>query len=464
MLLINSAEILEIQDRAINGPYKTTGDRFAYSPSAWDNVAALALSLYNDSVTDLWDATDITSGWANNGGTIPTNTIGHYTMNCAFYYLIKQDAGYGAKAKASILAQVRNTNPVFENYYSLARSSALNMFHFAGVAIRFLLAFEYCKDLFSASEITEVETWMGRAYTMFRYQFEYYPNSNFPNRLSRDYSVLGNYAASGQTYGGYDDTNAASWTHVDGAANKHNRIYRVHTDYNNQDNLQALFCGLWAIYKNDLTEIDRVKIFFEEFIKFAVYEDGTIGEYNRNNVSFPQLGTSWYSVITLECYIYFAEALRRIGDSSMYQFSSNLYLWYRALEGDTVVQWHTGTTKNLALLLNTLMSNITQSIVRYYNTVTDANKLDVLGGTDYRYTPELIFAIANKYFNEDNYKNTYLLNNAVYTYNYASGPQYITNGKWQNNTGIFPVSLLNETEGIGEVNLSGGIRSMIAVL
>lgn len=425
-LFHNSNELSLFKTRATD--LYNPGSIFVNDP--WSDVVTRANILYNDLFTDLWNADDITAGYADTSGTIPTNLIGHYTRDCAFYYLIKEDADYGAKAKASILAQVRNNNPVFEDYYSLSVTSALNLFHFAGVAIRFLLAFDYCRSLFSASEITEVESWMDRCYlAMIQFgDFKFY--ANFPNRDSRDYSVLGDYAASGQTYGGYDDTNPASWTHKDSGGTFQNRIYRITTDYNNQTALCNLFCGLWAIYQNDSTKIGHVKLFFEEFIKFGCFEDGTIGEYNRNRSGFEQLGTMWYSVITLECYVYFAEALRRTGDDSMYTFSTTT--------GYYLSEVTTGTSKNLKLLLDTLKSNITQSTVRYYSTVSDINKLDVLGGTNYRYTPELIFGISNIYYKDSTYTDTYLLNNSIYGYSGYGGPSYLSNARSINNTGILP--------------------------
>ena len=445
MLLLSDQEVSIIQDRAINGPYKTTGDKFAYSPGAWDASKVLADAMYNNTMlwADLWDCPNVTLGSARPDGNANlqpyTNQIGHYTLNAAFYYLIKGITGYGSVAKAAILAQVRNYNPHFEDYYTLSASSALNMFHFAGVATRFLIAFEYVKDLFNSSEIAEVEAWMERCHTMLRYNAEFYPKTNFPNRLSRDYSVLGNYAASGQLWPTGD-----RWAYKDAVGTRHNQLYRIHTDYNNQWGLDMLFCGLWAIYKNDATRIDRAKIWFEEYMKYGVFPDGTLGEYVRNNQAVTnniQLGTMWYSVIALECYIYFAEALRRIGDNSMYAYSTTSGLWGSQ-----------GTAKNLALILDTLKSYIEGTTLRYNDemTVSASSLLDVMGGTNWRYKPEIAFGVANLYFDAQKYKDVYLQDNATHDYISIYGPSYITGAQWQNNAGIMQAVPLTywEMEGV----------------
>lgn len=500
MILLSPEELAIIQQRAIDG-YDPNGI-FALNSNPWDDLVTRADKLIAGTVNEYWDGVYNDDEFTYD--TWPTQadySVGQHTLACATYYLVKGTTSYGEKARDTVLAQLTNTEPVWSDYYTRPTTPTAgwsNFFHMAGILLRMYFSFEYTKDLWTAQNISDFEDYMEEAMPAFLAVSEYGPAYNFPQRLNRMYPkkwpldtyVAGTFATGDQvvytdTHGyeslvdgntvtptddginwsritgsgasagsqSYGDTDARSWTHKDGEGTFQNRLYRVMEAYGNQPAICMLMYGIWAIYKGDATAIDRTKIYYEEVLRFATFPDGTLHEYIRNDVTNPSKGVAWYGMIQIECQVVFAEALRRLGDTSMYSFTTSLGIWGTE-----------GGSKNIELMLNTLKDACTLDTIRYWDTVTDANRFDTLKPTTYRWKPEMTFAIANLYFNDANFKDTYLLNNAFYDYDYAGGPAYVTDGIWVGGSGVYSdvPTMVYEMEGVHVPTITkNGVKTML---
>lgn len=412
---ITEAERLIVAARLVNGPYKTEGTEFSYSPGAGDEIITKANALLNDTVDDFWDG-DLDTPTGLDSYTLRK---GHYVLGCAYYYLLTGTATYGAKAKAAILAQVNSSNPDFSGYTTFPLGS--NIFHFSAFSTRILVAYDYCKDLFSAAETTQVTDWFDAQYDMWKGDIEYYPKACFPNRDTRDYSVTDGYAATPTLYTHPTDA-GRSWTYKDANGDYQNRIYHLHLQWYNAMAYESVWMAHYGALKNDNSILDWTKIWFEEYLKYATFPDGSTGESNRNNsYDRPQTGSMHYETIVLECAIIVADLLARRGDFNLYNFATN-----DGLQGSE------GGAKSIRNNIKHKIESCNGSVLRYYETVDAANLLDTLHSPEnYRYKPEPMMGLANLWYGDILLTYTYTLDNATNDYQYAKiGIPSVVDSNW----------------------------------
>lgn len=244
---------------------------------------------------------------------------------------------------------------------------------------------------------------------MWKGDIEYYPLQCFPNRDNRDYSVLGGYAATPTLYTHPTDA-GRSWTYKDSVGTYHNRIYHLHLQWYNAMAYESIWMAHYGALKDDNSILDWTKIWFEEYLTYASFPDGSTGESNRNNsYDRPQTGTMHYEVVVLECAIMIADLLARRGDFSLYQFHTA-----NGMQGSE------GGDKSILNNINSKIEGCSGSVLKYYETVDPANLLDTLfAPDDYRYKPEVCMGLANRMLKLQTLIDTYNLTNATNTYQFA---------------------------------------------
>jgi hypothetical protein len=257
------------------------------------------------------------------------------------------------------------------------------------------------------------------------------------NGLLSDYvgaqRYLDQVAASGTLTGTY--------THKTATGVDTNNIPSFSDTYKNPMSMMAFAIALIGHELNDGVMKDHAKMWVEEYLKFGTFPDGTVAEYRRNGDPRPQQGCHFYGTICLEACINIADTFYRNSDSSLYTFTTS-----EGLHGTE------GGSKNIRLLIETQIENITGEVARFYDdhTVT-ANQLDsYYETTNNRYLPELIFGVANKYYDEARIKTTYL-NTISGSRPYASSGDFYPTGSgghsWGGTMGYWPdITMTYEVE------------------
>ena len=128
-------------------------------------------------------------------------------QSAAFMYLILRDNNstkalqYGNGAKAQLLAQVAIPRSIFSNSWSVANTVEEGFFE-ARWAVRLLFAYDYIKDLCSASEKATLNAWFLSQATFMMNNVNNSPLKEcFPNRLTNSYTAVGRDAKpNGETY------------------------------------------------------------------------------------------------------------------------------------------------------------------------------------------------------------------------------------------------------------------------
>lgn len=421
--------------RAENGPYKTTGDRFSYSPGAWEDVVNHANDALNNVIDDYRKtALDITPG---------ANVNANNAFCVAFYYLINQDLIYGKWAKNYLLSQIRE--PIADwSRYSTASPLNSNLFFAGPWWIRLFKIYDYTKELYSADEIVEIETWLSSGAEFFKEA-----NHNrfvvlFPNRLLGSYNGPNDRNGIAKTEVLWDGhgTSQVPFTHGYPTPNQDdwkNPITYVAAIYHNATSMSMVPVALWGCYKNDENLKLHAKLYTQEVIKYHVWPDGTAKEYTRNgDYGYQSQGTCYYWPIMVEAMVYTAEIFRKHGDLSLWN-----YVTKEGLGGTEVggINGYGRGQKSIRDILEVMYENQAQTIVRHSTRAATNGRtvLDNWDGNVKMFTPEQVLGLANIYLNNPDYTNAYLKNVGT---PYFSGMGLTSSGgtgvlKWGGMSGMF---------------------------
>jgi hypothetical protein len=391
-LTYTDAELAAWRDREANGytvPTHAGGD--------WASVISRSNDIFNGVVDDY--KTDLlTDAWTNSKMT--------YTPSAALRFLITGEADYGLLAKDRLLTQIRM--PLADwSQYSTAKHLDTDIWFSGNWYTRLFYIFDYTKSLLTQAEKTELETWFMEGATFYKDCLQNHYVTEFPNRALEDYTVTGNFAASGAMR---DINTPSSYTHEEPeplAVNRKNRFSYLSNEYRNSMAHVAMGMSMWANYSNDATLLLHTKIFFEEVIKYSIFPDCTGNEYHRNgNYGIQSTGTAWYHPIMVEFLVWHADLRRRAGDDSFYEYETTEGLWGTEVGGNNGVGKGTKSIRNI---IETMYENHTQSYVRHSTTPADTGKtvLDSFRGTDYR-LPEVSLSLANLYYKEWKIRKMYL--------------------------------------------------------
>lgn len=227
--------------------------------------------------------------------------------------------------------------------------------HFADAAwfARVVLAYDYLRpDWPDAHERAQVERYLRRQAYFFAAQIGYGLGLLFPQRLAGRYTPAPDYAAGARTPAGmwlsrtadHEDhcalstSNTSNTSGTGGSASAPSMPVYAYQDaatgrlgprlsvlsqwYNNRKAITTLAFGLAGLVLEDDLLIAHAKRYFMEWLSYAVYPDGSEGEYARNgDYCIPRQGTI-YGLSNLTAAMHFAHWLQRAGDDTLMNFST----------------------------------------------------------------------------------------------------------------------------------------------
>ncbi len=349
-LLWTEAHLAEWRNRALNGPYKSAGDSFdPLIPAEWDRIvsdkntfAAAPTADRRQTYEDIQD----------NGFAI---TEHQEMVSAAFYSLVKEDSSLATVVKDELMWHATRSGTagvgqqISPTYY--LKTDSGNWWN-GGWMLKIVIAASFVEAAFSTAERTTFDAWIHDWASSFDYSVHQELIGNFPNRYSRDYVTgIGGNATSGVYQAGY--------AYKDASSVLHNQIANLARQYNNRRAGIIEFVGLAGVFLNDATIIDHAKIYVEEWLRYSVYPDGSVGEFERNYSGNVQQGLN-YNGINLECALAIAEALRISGDNGLYDYSTTVGLWN--------TECTTEPAKTLQLVVNTHMDLIEHEKLWYLDT------------------------------------------------------------------------------------------------
>jgi len=388
-ILYTNNEVLQWESRSINGPYKTIANEPQVQSADWDRRIIVNV---NDYIANEQGGTPTKTLIEHPyliSGALPITTnqnvpnfAGVELRDISFWSLINRSRLYETPIKRDLLSYEGYELPSLTSQ-SEDQDSGIwrNCFWY----VRMLMSYDFAKWMFTSSEKTIMEAFFYQTAFRVAERLDTRLISYFPNRDSDDYTP-----SNVNFFPFLDEPGPVPY--YDGAAN----MKQIALIYNNRRSCLALYCGLVGAMLNNTYLITQAKRFFQEFIRFSCLPNGAPGEWQRNGSG----GTNWqgifYEGILLQNYVMVADALRRIGDNSLYTYSTSEGY------GPTV-----GGPKTLEVVLNTYCDVIEETSVFEYDGVV-ANPFGQTGDGGQFITDLGVLPIANKYYDSTRYQELYL--------------------------------------------------------
>jgi hypothetical protein len=434
-LLWSDADLAVWKTRAVQGPYKSDGDSFdSLVPGEWERITESAETFRSDpSVDRLNSYTVHESASALTGDVYIQN---HKTMvDAAFYALVAEDTELADAVKDELLWHARNENlQISPDQYQ--KTDYGNWWNSAWV-LRMLSCADFVKDRFSSSERAEFDAWIQDFAYSFEYSvhYEISQGGGFGNRALRDYDTRRGYASVEPSFDG-------TYAYKDANGDLHNQIAWIHKFYNNRRAGVMQFVGLSSVWLDDDFLIDRAKLYVEEWLKFSVFPDGSVGEYERNNLSGNIQQGYIYNGYNLEMAVTLADAMARAGDTALYEFETYQGIWGTESEdGDPA--------KSIKLVVETQLALMEDRLDWYFSetAVEEKYRIDHTSETgsqlDVQWNSEIYFApMGNRYWKDADILKSYT-RSAEGSIPYASelGSAGPYGGPWRGHQATFPSML-----------------------
>ena len=294
-------------------------------------------------------------------------THGTLARDAAFAFLISGDEGLSKAVQAHLLAQAANpfndlralcvrplSGPVRDAWFSEA-----------GWLLRHAVAYDYVRLGMSESDRVVIDNWLRRNAYALAAQLDWGLAQVFPRRSQGDMSVRnGPAAAQGEKrwlmrrY----DTNKDCRTEVDDdqrvfpvtAYSKPNgsagpTLSLLSQYYNNRRAALAAAIGTIGVMLGDKPLVSRARRYFEEWLAYGVWPDGSEGEFARNGDYCIASQGLVYGASNSTAMVLVAWALARQGDATLFEYSTRSGL-FGSESGSSGSE-----PKSLTLVANTLM-------------------------------------------------------------------------------------------------------------
>jgi hypothetical protein len=420
-LLYTDAHLAEWRNRAINGPYKSVGDAFdPLIPAEWDRIVQNKTTFMVDPTADrkstYWTTTPPAYTFIEN----------HIKMSdAAFYSLVKEDSNVALEVKDELMWHANESGlQISPTFYQWTDGGTWSR---AEWIARLIQCADYVKDQFSAGERTTFDAWISDWAHSYEYSIHFeLGDPMFGDRYDRIYTTNLGSAATTPSYDGH--------AYMDSNGNNQWQCGSANRWYNNRRSSCMHMVGLASVWLDDAVLKDRAKLFFEEWIQFNIFPDGSTAEFTRNTSSSPNTGLN-YLATSLQAAISVAEALRLSGDTSLYDFSSSNGHWESACT--------TQPPKTIKLVVETFIKLISKELAWYVDStsVNESYRIDNTRSGKC-YIGETTFApLGNRYWKDDYIKQGYMHGLAgsidYFTPLGTAGPIHI----WGGNEGQFPSCL-----------------------
>ena len=422
---LSNAEIDQLKIRSTGGPYRTLGDagapftpadytriltfanQFRAAPVVPGNTNAEALTVWTGPLDGVIGTASSEASWQHKKGT------------CAgLVYLITADSTYAVAVRRAVMAQVRleATIPLSCVGNWPANSPYEPGYPESQMLDAMLNEFDFCKDRFSPSQKDSVNRYLSKSAYYFAGQIHNQLAKSFPDRLKNNYKT-GKYLADPKGVAAFNPypifspptkpihliwlPNTFIYTHSNPDGSLGNIVPRLGVSYNNRTGTKMSFIGRYGVFSGDTTLIWHRKQYSREWLKYSMFPDGTLCEYERGGEYEEPSQGMHYNSINLQSEILFADALARRGDYSQYTYATT--------EGLHGTQCSFGQEpKSLLTAITRYADHCTGERPIYYG-LGETRKLISNIAANGKMTPwDYVFAVANKWYKSDKLKCTYL--------------------------------------------------------
>lgn len=311
--LFYTAEELKIwNNRRLNGVYKTH----------WDSRISPNAQLFMDGTKDSapWPGQVSQSCWDTTSDNHPdiNGPQGMWANSAAFVFRIldyaedKNANQYLEKVRKYLLSHTDVAGLDFSDdarwcIKSLQKQGSMQ---FMGAWLRRLaVTYSWVRNDLTESDRERFETWLNTAGNYIVRHTEWFVSTSFTNRYNDKYICDGKFCPGALSkpeilYSG---------------GPKH---YQIHDNWNNRAAAVASAAGIIGILTNDVVLTDKGARFFKESLRYAVWPDGTYVDIIRTSPGATNAFS--YPMVYLGSMCSLADALARVGDRSLYDYSTSI--------------------------------------------------------------------------------------------------------------------------------------------
>ncbi len=310
-LFYTADELAIWNNRRLNGAYK----------EHWDTRIFANAQLFLDGSKDTvpwagqtkhacWDTTSDNQPDVNGPQGMWANSAG-FVFRVLDYAKDSDAKQYLNKVKAYLLAHTKISGIDFSDKTRWCTKSIREQgsMQFLGAWLRRIaVTYSWIKNDLAATDRTRFETWLNTAGNYIVGHTEWFIEKSFSDRYNNKYLCDGKYCP-----GRISDP---EFLYSGGP--KH---FQIHDTWNNRTSVVASAAGIIGILTNDPILTDKGARFFRESLRYSVWPDGTYVDIIRtspgatNAFSYPMAYLG--SMCTL------ADALARMGDRSLYDYSTS---------------------------------------------------------------------------------------------------------------------------------------------
>ncbi len=350
------------RERMARGPFLVDSDFALGSPGDWARIHANAGRFQHEG--EPLSGTDDASR-SRHGGLARDAAFHHLlTGNAASLVAVRQWLLAMASAPANDFAGTRC-------YTAMDGSSRDGWWAEAPWLARFVATYDFVRAALPAAERVTIENYIRRNAWFFAAHLDWQLRELFPQRLSGNYTVRGADAASSgdarwasrrvDSNGDcrIDDADAAqavpvhAYARADGSLGP--RVSVLTLWFNNRRAANAFAAGSAGLLLGDAALVNRAKRYFMEWMTYAVYADGSTGEFGRNGEYCIARQGLVYAAMDLGGALMLARALARQGDTTLASFRTVGGLHGSESGSGTGSTGVSGPAKSLALLADTYL-------------------------------------------------------------------------------------------------------------
>jgi hypothetical protein len=341
-----AAEISNWQTRMASGPYKSDGDVSTNSPGTWDVIAAASTAFASNPTMDNWDGNTNSQAWfvdmdcsgrnQHSNECFPWHDVGHAIMQAALATIVDPtNHNRAANIRAALLDQIAVAGTDWTNSTKWPDESIGdgNAFAITNWLTRFALAYSFVRDnaVFSAGEKLSIDQWFSdAAYFWARNTQHIIANSGF-STSQRDAEFdttvdIGIKYTTDPIQAGNNPTGLAPAYYDCTLGQAGPLAGNDHENWNNRSGTMIRFAAIGAHLNgslaNDAQTKRWVRMWFKEWLTYAVFSNGIVNEFKRYEPFAPNAGWG-YPGFVIGSMSTVADIFARKGDSSLYDFSTS---------------------------------------------------------------------------------------------------------------------------------------------
>ena len=353
-LHVTQEEVNVWKQRAQSGPYRVAGDAQINSPGDWTRILNNANAFRAaGNTSETWGGQPGGSCWSNDSSSpaLPGVSRGEMLRDTAFRFLVLGNTADRDAALAGLLDQAAQpgTNWSDTSRWNNNDGCLYNdawMWHMELWFGKLLVAYDYIRHAISSADRATLDNWFtGHARLVGKNLTDSQLASRFVDRYADNYSMR------------YTNCVSATPIYVGGP---------THCDFsegwNNRNGQGVRNMAMIGVMTNNATFKASAKRYFQEWLRFAVWPDGTEGQMHRATAdNFPTTmpGQGYhYSSLMIGSMITIADVFARSGDTSLYEYSTSL--------GDPAGAFiPAGGPKSLLTVMTKFMHHLDHTVVRY---------------------------------------------------------------------------------------------------